>query len=83
MATGFITNKQIKNLCNCEHVSFAVYGCKRCGRKREETLEVPDSRLVVCGTVSTCKMRLSSGKYFLQFQVCTAEEQRIVILERW
>jgi len=32
MATRFQTYKQINIWCNCEHVSVAVFSCKRWGR---------------------------------------------------
>ena len=74
LATGFQTYKEINILWNCEHVSVAVYSCKRRERTWKENFEVPDKSLFGCDTVSTCKKQLPAGEYCLQLQDSTSEE---------
>jgi hypothetical protein len=51
------------------YLSQCLVGCKRWQKKRKEIFEVPDSSLVVFGTVSTGKRRLSEGEYSYIFRI--------------
>jgi len=40
MATDFQTYKKVNNSYNCEHVSVAVFSCKRCERRERQALKL-------------------------------------------
>jgi hypothetical protein len=39
VATEFQTHKKVNNNLNCEHVSVAVFSCKRCERSERQVLK--------------------------------------------